>query len=118
MKEMRPISLTSVRLELKVKPIIEEFPFVGSRSPVNILKVVDLPAPLTPNNPKHSPALTVKLTSATAVKGRNSFMKFLRKLWPISTVGDWNPFPVVQERHRISTQISNCIPTNFSPNLT
>ena len=91
---MDNILFTSVRFDIKVWPIIEELPFVGNRSPVNIRNVVDLPAPFTPNNPKHSPAFTVKFTSATAVKGRNSLMKFLRNLWAINTFSDLEEVPV------------------------
>ena len=41
-------------------------PLVADRSPVNILKVVVLPAPFTPSNPKHSPvdiAILIPLTA-------------------------------------------------------
>jgi hypothetical protein len=37
--------------------------------------VVVLPAPFGPRNPTHSPASTVKLTSRTAVKSPNSFVR-------------------------------------------
>jgi len=43
-------------------------PFVGSISPVKHLKVVDLPAPLTPSKEKHSPYETPKLIFRTAFR--------------------------------------------------
>lgn len=48
-------------------------PDVGIISPVNILKVVVFPAPLTPRKPKHSPAETWKLMLRTATNFRENF---------------------------------------------
>lgn len=41
-------------------------PLVGVMSPVNILNVVVLPAPFTPNKPKHSPDGMVRWIPRTA----------------------------------------------------
>src|SRR5580698_7124794 len=43
-------------------------PEVGASKPVNILIVVDLPAPFGPRNPKNCPASTRRFTWSTAVK--------------------------------------------------
>lgn len=67
--------LTDDRLNLSHLFWIKELPHVGKRSPVNILKHVDFPAPFTPNKPKHSPALTVKYTSFTAINDVLFFLK-------------------------------------------
>ncbi len=47
-------------------PAIFAVPDEGVMSPVNILKVVVLPAPLTPSSPKHSPLGIIRLTWLTA----------------------------------------------------
>src|SRR5271163_1358130 len=43
-------------------------PDEGASRPVNILMVVDFPAPLGPRNPKNWPAATRRFTSCTAIK--------------------------------------------------
>ncbi len=48
-------------------PRIAMLPALGSRSPVSILMVVDLPAPFGPRKPKNWPEATLSVTSATAV---------------------------------------------------
>lgn len=72
--EVLSIKLTCILLELIRMPSIAASPLVGKISAVNILNVVVLPAPFTPNKPKHSPGCTMKLTSATAVNGLNHLM--------------------------------------------
>ncbi len=52
-------------------------PDVGGKIPHNILIVVDLPAPFAPKKPKISPLFTSKVTSDTAVKSPNFFVRFL-----------------------------------------
>lgn len=47
-------------------PLSIAVPLELVRSPVNILKVVVFPAPLTPSRPKHSPAGMIKFTPFTA----------------------------------------------------
>jgi len=47
------------------------FPEVGASRPVNILMVVDFPAPFGPRNPKNCPASTRRFTLSTAVKSPN-----------------------------------------------
>ena len=47
-------------------PANTDVPEVEVISPVNILKMVVLPAPLTPSNPKHSPFGIIRLTEFTA----------------------------------------------------
>ena len=44
-------------------------PLVGSISPVNVLNVVDFPAPLTPSRAKHWPASRPKDRPSTATRG-------------------------------------------------
>jgi hypothetical protein len=46
-------------------------PELGASNPVNILMVVDFPAPFGPRKPKNCPALTRKSTESTAVKAPN-----------------------------------------------
>ena len=58
--------------------LITASPLDGISSPVSILKVVVLPAPLTPSNPKHSPGFTPKLTPLTAAKFT---LNFFTRLW-------------------------------------
>lgn len=55
---------------------MNESPLVGSSMADNILNVVDLPAPFTPNKPKHSPVLTTKLTSSTATNGFSVLLRY------------------------------------------
>eukprot|EP00955_Chlamydomonas_euryale_P100878 365311-Chlamydomonas_euryale.AAC.1 len=43
-------------------------PAVGSKNPTSMLSVVDLPAPLGPSRPKHSPAPTASDSSRTAAR--------------------------------------------------
>ena len=52
-------------------PEINAWPDVGMISPVSILKVVVLPAPLTPSRPKHSflPTSKPRLSTDTGKKG-------------------------------------------------
>lgn len=47
-------------------PLMKASPPVVLSSPVNILNVVVLPAPLTPNSPKHSPGRTPTQSRSTA----------------------------------------------------
>ena len=47
-------------------PAIMDVPDVMEMSPVKILKVVVLPAPLTPSKPKHSPFGRPRLIPSTA----------------------------------------------------
>ena len=62
-----PIFLRASPNSLSIeKPFISAIPSVGSISPVNILNVVVLPAPFTPNRPKHSPFPTPKVNPSTA----------------------------------------------------
>lgn len=49
------------------KPLMWASPRVTSTSPVSILKVVVLPAPLTPSNPKHWPGGTPTHKWSTAI---------------------------------------------------
>lgn len=49
------------------KPAILMLPLLGTTAPVKLLKVVLLPAPLTPNKAKHSPYCRPKDKSLTAV---------------------------------------------------
>lgn len=53
-------------LYLILYPFKRAVPEVGLISPVNTLKVVVFPAPLTPNRPKHSPEGMMRLTPLTA----------------------------------------------------
>ena len=48
-------------------------PEVGASAPVSMPKVVDLPAPLTPRRPKHSPSSMRRQRSRTATFDPNSF---------------------------------------------
>src|SRR5271154_1254586 len=50
-------------------------PDVGSSNVVNILMVVDLPAPLGPRKATISPLATLNETPSTAVKSPNFFVK-------------------------------------------
>lgn len=56
---------------------MEASPFEGNASPVKIRNVVVLPAPFTPNKPKHSPGETMKLIPRTPV---NLKLNFFTKL--------------------------------------
>lgn len=47
--------LTSSNYVVVLNPEIDISPADGYTSAVKLLNVVDLPAPLTPNNAKHSP---------------------------------------------------------------
>jgi len=53
---------------------MEASPLEGNVSPVKILNVVVLPAPLTPNKPKHSPGETAKLIPRTPVNLKLNFL--------------------------------------------
>lgn len=64
---------------------IEASPLEGNISPVKIRNVVVLPAPLTPNRPKHSPGETAKLTPRTPV---NLKLNFLTKSSTIKSGAD------------------------------
>src|SRR6266536_5354444 len=50
------------------RPRIRMLPLDGASSPVSILIVVDLPAPLGPRKPKKLPRRTCRLMLSTAVK--------------------------------------------------
>ena len=72
-KDRYYIPIYIVRLTLTFLPLvkrdmlpIQASPAVGTSSPVSILKVLVLPAPLTPRTPKHSPRPTRKLILLTA----------------------------------------------------
>src|SRR5580692_4284748 len=60
--------LISAELACRSCPRMRMLPDVGASNPVNILMVVDLPAPLGPRNPKNCPASTRRFTLSTAVK--------------------------------------------------
>ena len=60
----------------KLTPATDKVPPDAGKSPQSILKVVDLPAPLGPSNPKISPFLTVKEVLSTATKSPNVRNKF------------------------------------------
>lgn len=53
------------------KPVIVILPAVGLTSHVRLLKVVDLPAPFTPNRQKHSPTESPNESFSTAKNGRS-----------------------------------------------
>lgn len=59
------------------KPLTVTEPVDGASSFVRVLKVVDLPAPLTPSRQKHSAFFTVKDRSLTATR-----VCFLRQQQP------------------------------------
>ena len=50
----------------EMRPSAVTVPAVGVRTPVMILRIVDLPEPLTPMMPTVSPFRTLKLTSFKA----------------------------------------------------
>jgi len=50
-----------------LKPPMFTLPLSGTSMPQNIFRVVDLPAPLSPNNPRASPLLSISDNSDTAV---------------------------------------------------
>lgn len=67
---------------------MEASPLEGNISPVKIRNVVVLPAPFTPNKPKHSPGETAKLTPRTPV---NLKLNFLTKSSTIKSGEDVSP---------------------------
>ena len=64
----KKISLSDISLPpyLISKPAMVAVPLEGEISPVNILKVVVLPAPFTPSRPKHSPLGMIRFIWLTA----------------------------------------------------
>jgi hypothetical protein len=58
-------------------PNTSALPDVGCKSPVNIERVVVLPAPLCPNKAKIYPLYIVISTPFTAVKSPKDFTRFL-----------------------------------------
>src|SRR5579863_4987355 len=58
--------LTSTGCASRSRPRISIFPELGASSPVNILIVVDFPAPLGPRKPKNCPGATRRSTPSTA----------------------------------------------------
>src|SRR5256714_1770165 len=67
---------TSTACLAKSKPKSCMPPDVGANSPVSILMVVDLPAPLGPKKPKNCPAPTVRSTDSTAVSAPKRRVNF------------------------------------------
>src|SRR5579863_10088221 len=59
---------TSTGLLLRSRPRISMLPELGACSPVSILIVVDLPAPLGPRKPKNWPGATRRFTLSTAIR--------------------------------------------------
>src|SRR5205823_5646324 len=59
---------TSTGFVLRSMPRISMRPEVGASSPVSILMVVDLPAPLGPRKPKNCPGATCKSMPSTATR--------------------------------------------------
>src|SRR5688572_5316699 len=75
----------SVRMS---KPATRPSPSLGASSPVSILMVVVLPAPLGPRNPKISPARTSNVTASTAVKSPK------RRVRPVTLTGGVTGVPI------------------------
>jgi len=69
-----------VRFLDRVMAVNNDLPDVGINKVVNILIVVDFPAPLGPRNAKISPWPTLKLISLTAVKSPNFFVRFFTSI--------------------------------------
>ena len=69
-----PDQLADRRLLVENGHAVEErVPEVGASAPVSMPNVVDLPAPLTPSRPKHSPSSMRRQRSRTATFDPNSF---------------------------------------------
>ena len=57
---------TRLALVVTSNPSTRAIPEVSSKFPASISQVVDLPAPLTPNRPKHSPTGMATVRPSTA----------------------------------------------------
>lgn len=83
--------LTSARLLVTDLPQTSTSPEVGGSSPMATLKVVVLPAPLTPSKPRHSPLSTESHMSRTAWNGAASRPReYVRPMPAITSCGPWH----------------------------
>src|SRR5437016_1002468 len=73
-----PIFFLTSSGELRIEsPEIKVSPAVGGKSPVSILTVVDLPAPLGPRKPKSVPFGICRLRLSTATSPPKFLVRFL-----------------------------------------